>query len=323
MVAAVPLPLGASGLQTVTMALDEDTHGPQRISSAGFPLPGAGHAMVAVAAPGPGPQRWAGAPSAWLDVDGSTLLAYRVRAEEDFNVVARSTDGERFTTVAMLPRDLFGAMMVERPALVRTSSGMWRLYVSCATPGTKHWWIGVLEAADPEGLPAASVRRVFEGDERTAVKDPVIHHDGERWQAWICCHPLDEPGEEDRMTTAYATSHDGLRWAWHGTVLTGRPGRWDARGTRLTSVLADGRASYDGRASVEENWFERTGLAAPARAGHAPPIVPIEDSPVVDVRYLEVLALPEGGHRIFYEARLPDESHELRTELIAPAVAQR
>jgi hypothetical protein len=29
-----------------------------------------------------------------------------------------------------------------------------------------------------------------------------------------------------------------------------------------------------------------------------------------------VLPLPAGGFRIYYEARLPDESHELRTELI-------
>jgi hypothetical protein len=29
-----------------------------------------------------------------------------------------------------------------------------------------------------------------------------------------------------------------------------------------------------------------------------------------------VVALPEGGYRIWYEAPLPDESHELRTERI-------
>jgi hypothetical protein len=31
-----------------------------------------------------------------------------------------------------------------------------------------------------------------------------------------------------------------------------------------------------------------------------------------------VLPLPEGGYRIWYEARLADESHELRTEHIPP-----
>jgi hypothetical protein len=35
-----------------------------------------------------------------------------------------------------------------------------------------------------------------------------------------------------------------------------------------------------------------------------------------------VLPLPGGGYRLFYEARLPDESHELRTELITPGDGQ-
>ena len=29
---------------------------------------------------------------------------------------------------------------------------------------------------------------------------------------WVCCHPLTQPGHEDRMSTAYATSRDGLVW---------------------------------------------------------------------------------------------------------------
>ena len=123
------------------------------------------------------------------------------------------------------------------------------------------------------------------------------------------------------MFTAYATSGDGLDWRWHGKVLAGRQGAWDARGARLTSVLPDGRACYDGRATAEENWFERTGLAVLDAAGAAGGLRPVGAAPVADVRYLDVLPLPGGGHRLFYEARLPDESHELRTELIPSAVA--
>lgn len=285
----------------------------------GFPLPGRGRAAVTAPAPGAGPQHWAGAPSSALDIDGSFVLVYRVRwadGPRDANVIARSADGEHFETIATLERERFGAAMVERPALVRTDSGRWRLYVCCATPASKHWWIGVLEADDPEGLAGEDVRPVFAGDERTGVKDPVVRRANGRWHAWICCHPLDVEGEEDRMTTAYATSADGLDWSWHGTALAGRSGMWDARGARVTTVLADGRASYDGRATKEENWFERTGVAQVS--GRPGRLVQAGDAPVADVRYLDVLPLPDGSFRLYYEARLPDESHELRTELFRP-----
>jgi hypothetical protein len=92
---------------------------------------------------------------------------------------------------------------------------------------------------------------------------------------------------------------------------------WDARGARLTTVLADGRAAYDGRATKEQNWFERIGLAQ--LTGNKPgELEQVNDDAAVDARYLDVLALPDGGYRIYYEARLADESHELRTELIQP-----
>jgi hypothetical protein len=285
-----------------------------------FPLPGRGAAVVAVAAPGTRAGFWAGSPGVALDEDGTWVLAYRVRegvGPEDgaSTVVALSDDGETFTTVATLDKSRFDAMSMERPAIVRTESGRWRLYTCCATKGSKHWWIDVLEADDPSGFESADARTVFPGDELVAVKDPIVRRAGSRWEAWICCHPLDEPDEEDRMSTAYATSGDGLEWTWHGTVFAPRPGTWDARGARLTAILPDGRAAYDGRASKEENWFERTGLArreADNRFEQA------GEKPVANVRYLDVVALPSGGYRIFYEAPLPDESHELRTELVSP-----
>jgi hypothetical protein len=284
-----------------------------------FPLPGGGLSELAAPAPGDGPHHWAGSSSAALADDGSFVVAYRVRVTpEDYaaTVVGRSEDGASLEPVAELDKDRFGAMSVERPALVRTETGRWRLYVCSATPNSKHWWIDALEADEPEGFADAEPRTVFPGDDQTAVKDPVVRYADGLWHAWICCHPLDEPDEEDRMTTAYATSADGLQWEWHGTALAPRPGRWDSRGARVTAVLPDGRAAYDGRATKDENWFERTGLAA--QAGEPGRLVQANDAPASHVRYLDVLPLPGGGYRIWYEAPLPGESHELRTELIAP-----
>ena len=285
-------------------------------SFSGFPLPGSKASVVAVPAPGYGPGYWAGASSAALDEDGTFVVGYRVRNGHDGaaeTVIARSEDGERFTTVTTLEQSEFGAKSMERPSLVRTETGSWRLYICCADPGSPHWWIEVLEADEPEGFDAANSRTVFPGDRLIGVKDPVVQRTSQGWRAWICCHLLDQPGEEDRMNTAYATSADGLSWEWHGVVLEGRPGAWDARGARVTAVLRDGRAAYDGRATAEENWFECTGLAyqsaEPGRLRHA-------DSEPVDVRYLDVLPLPDGTFRIYYEARLADESHELRTEIV-------
>jgi hypothetical protein len=91
-------------------------------------------------------------------------------------------------------------------------------------------------------------------------------------------------------------------------VFEGRPGYWDARGSRITAEF------YDGRASKEENWFERTGAATPT--GNGRQLESVSDQPAATPRYVEPLALPGGGYRIFYEAVLPDERHELRTELI-------
>ena len=87
------------------------------------------------------------------------------------------------------------------------------------------------------------------------------------------------------------------------------PGTPAARGSR--PCCRTGRAFYDGRATKEENFRERTGIAAPAAGG----LAASGDAPLADVRYLDALALPDGGWRLFYEAPLPDGSHELRTEL--------
>ena len=69
------------------------------------PIPGMGAAIVVAPAPGEGHGNWSGAPSATLDAQGAVVLAYRIRLADGrgvANLVARSADGERFTTVVTI-----------------------------------------------------------------------------------------------------------------------------------------------------------------------------------------------------------------------------
>jgi hypothetical protein len=281
--------------------------------------------------PGAGPGYWAGAPCAVLGEDG-IYLAYRLRrpvgAGRGYAVaVARSADGVRFETVTTITREQVLAESLERPTLVRSPAGRWRLYLSCATPGSKHWRVELLEADHPARFDASQRLVVLPGDAKTGVKDPVIRHRDGLWQLWASCHPLADPSEADQMVTEYATSHDGLEWTWHGTALAGRPGLWDARGTRVTAIC-DGAglpgapaivAFYDGRASAAENFEERTGIAV----GEDPAVltadapVPAAESPYAGrgLRYLSVLPLGGGSCRLYYEMTRLDGAHDLRTEL--------
>jgi hypothetical protein len=293
------------------------------------PMPGSGRAEVVAEPEQHAPGYWAGAPSA-LVADGVTYLTYRMRRPVGQGrggrvVLARSADGVRFDSLAEVGRHRFGAESLERCALVRTGSGRWRLYVSCATPGSKHWRVDLLEAADFVGLAEARPRVALTGGMRVGVKDPVVRPaPGGGWRMWLCCHLLDQPGAEDRMTTSYATSPNGASWTLRGTALAGRTGHWDARGARVTSVLTGPPgpvAYYDGRASAGENFSERTGLAVPADGADLARLRATDADPVGSagggLRYLDVVPLPRGGHRLYYEAARPDGSHELRTEFDA------
>src|SRR5215471_1524621 len=148
-------------------------------------LPRPAGSAVVIAPPGVGLGYWAGAPSAALGDDG-VYLAYRLRrpigAGRGYAVaVARSADGVGFETLTTIRREEVGAESLERPELVRDDSGRWRLYLSCATPGTKHWRIELLEAAHPTEFDPSRRLVVLPGDTETGVKDPVIRLNG-TWQ---------------------------------------------------------------------------------------------------------------------------------------------
>jgi hypothetical protein len=293
-------------------------------------LPRLEESSVVITPPGAGPGYWAGAPSAVLTEEG-IYLAYRLRRPlgdgRGYAVaLTRSADGVRFETVATIRREWMQAESLERPCLVHTPAGRWRLYLSCATPGTKHWRVELLEASDPSRFDVRERLVVLPGDAKTGVKDPVIRHRGGGWHLWTSCHPLADPAEADQMVTEYATSDDGLDWVWHGTALSGRSGLWDARGTRVSAVCyADTTAGamiaafYDGRATAVENYEERTGIATGTEPAALAALgsTAAAESPYAGrgLRYLDILPLGDGRHRLYYEMTRPDGAHELRTEL--------
>ncbi len=291
-----------------------------------LPLPRLDRSSVVVPPPEDGAGHWAGAPSACL-VGGVIYLAYRLRRPVGEGrgyavVVARSLDGETLETLKVIQQEEMRTDSLERPALTVTPDGIWRLYLSCATPGTKHWRVEVLEAADPLGFDPVTAQVVLPGSESVGVKDPVIVYDDGTWHLWASCHPLADPDEADQMVTDYATSPDGLDWTWHGTALTGRPGAWDSRGVRVAAVVAERgaiQAYYDGRAGAEENYEERTGIATGREyASLVPEGTEIASSPHAGggLRYVSAVRLPDGLWRLYYEATREDGAHELRTEVV-------
>ena len=280
--------------------------------------------VVVARADEPGPGNWVGGPYAARDGD-RIALAYRVRKPESrgrglANIVAVSDDGLAFTPVATITSDSFGAASLERPALVRRPDGGWRLYVSCSTKNSKHWWVEAIDADTLAGLEAGQRTVVLPGDESQAFKDVIVDiaPDG-TWRIWACRHPLDGGDDEaDRMSTVYGTSADGLAWDLHGPCLLPSPDSWDQRGARVTAVLPRGDevvALYDGRASADENFFERTGVAVGTPADLHAVGGPVPAAYGRALRYASLIDTP-AGLRAYYEVTTDDGSHALVTALL-------
>jgi hypothetical protein len=283
-------------------------------------------ATVVVEPPGIGTGFWAGGPSV-VHSDGVFHLAYRLRRPVDqgrgyANVVGTSTDGIHFEPVASLSAERFGCASLERPALIRRPDGGWRLYVSCSTPHSKHWWVEAVDTPPGGGIAdlADGTRTVvLPGDATSAWKDVVVTRDGDLWRMWACEHLLDLGDDEaDRMRSVFLTSSDGLTWTPIRVALGPTERSWDARGVRITSAWeSDGKwlASYDGRASAAENWFERTGFAVGPTPDEFEPVAGPFDRDGHTLRYVTIAALPTGL-RVYFEAQRPDGSNDLRTLLL-------
>jgi len=266
--------------------------------------------LVLQAAHGAG--NWIGAASALLHGD-YIYLAYRDRHPVDKGrgnraYVARSPvdSGIHFDTLSVIDKADMDAESLERPALDVTPDGDWDLYLSCATFNSKHWRIEKLRARRPEDFSATTRETVFPGSAEFGIKDPVLVR-GQELRILATEHPLTEGDENaDRMISVDASTGE--------RVMTPEPGTWYSRGTRITSVVGE-YAYFDGRASAEENFEERTGIAEWNGSRYIAVAGPAS-SPFAGgaLRYVSAIEVP-AGLRLYYESATNYGSHELRTEL--------
>jgi hypothetical protein len=259
-----------------------------------------------------GTGNWIGAATALVHGD-FIYLAYRDRHPVDKGrgnraYVSRSPidNGIHFDTLCIIDKDEMDAASLERPALDVTPGGDWDLYLSCATFNSKHWRIERLRAQRPEDFSARTRQTVFPGSAAFGIKDPVLVR-GRDLRVLATVHPLTEGDENaDRMVSVDAITGE--------SVLVPQPGTWYSRGTRITSVVGE-YAYFDGRASAEENFEEKTGIARWNGSQYVPEAGPAA-SPFGGgaLRYVSAIELA-AGLRLYYESATEYGSHELRTEL--------
>jgi len=295
---------------------------------------------LTIAAPaGRGRGEWAGAPGA-VAAEGVVHLSYRLRAPPPLRghtvVISRSEDGVRFERVWQMSRDAIAALSIERCAIVRTPD-RWCLLVSFVAEADRRWRIEAIEADEIERLDPRSRRPALlpEAIGVAGVKDPWVRRVGDAWQLFASFGPLPAGAGSDLHVTGDAlstgrtgsltglgTSRDLVEWEWRGAVLGPTPGCWDDHTARLTTAIRVGDewvGLYDG-SRVEGNYEERCGVAVSSDLVEWRKVS--VDGPAIGtasgaggVRYAELVEMPDGSVRAYYEFTREDGSHDLRTAL--------
>jgi hypothetical protein len=298
---------------------------------------------------------WAGAPNAIYDgVSNSFYLVYRLRQPRELGRgmecrIAASENGVSFTDIWALPKSDLSALSLERAALLRGLDGRWRLYIGHVNPDDNRWRISLIEADEPDRFDINTLTPILTAEDvgGEGVKDPNVYIIGRMVYMTFSYATVEQdltPEQQaskhrsgdiystglTRSRSGAALSGDGRRFQFVGDIspqsnyigLTANG--WDAYCRRITSLLpllhGGYLAFYDGGASVEENYEEKTGIATTMdlRAYYSiSPDAPALTSPhgAGSLRYLDVLPV---GHELFYyyEMARPDGAHELRVSIV-------
>lgn len=290
---------------------------------------------------GEGKGYWVGAPSIIYDDDDHTFyLYYRIRKPRPVRGgevrIASSKDGVRFTDIWTCKKEELNTTSIERSALMKSPDGRWFLYISYVDPKDGRWRTDVVESDRPDGFQVSQHQKVLTADDidGEGVKDPVVFNFGGLYYMILSYAPkpfekLDHDvmhGTQDiyntgitKSSTGLAISTDGINYEWQGDIFSPSESGWDSYARRIGSLLYIPpvfTAFYDGSASVEENYEERTGLAVSfdLRTFHSiTPEGPRLVSPHGEgsLRYLDALQM-ENEVWYYYEYTRPDGSHELR-----------
>lgn len=295
--------------------------------------------------PGSGPGYWVGAASVIYDQESKNFYLYyrlrRPRGEEPDRGyechIAQSKDGQNFSPIWQAEKRQFQSLSVERAALMKTSSGTYRLYISFVDTADGKWKIDCMEAASPDKFNPHERFCALDPDELglAGVKDPYIWTLGGKYYFFLSYAPIPQkmtpsgkPGLHKSgdvfatgltsSNTGLATSEDGISFTYEGDVLSPGDG-WDAGAARLTSILhlpPFYLAFYDGAVSVEENYEEKTGVALSYDLRNFKRLSterPLFTSPHSggSLRYMTAVSVGEETY-LYYEYARPDGSHEIR-----------
>jgi hypothetical protein len=299
--------------------------------------------VTIVSPAGTGSGNWAGAPGVIYDPESARFyLSYRVRKPQPIRggecYVAASEDGVHFDVIWSATKGDFGSPSVERFGIAKAPDGSWLLYPSYVDPADNRWRIDVIQADHPSAFDVGKRQKVFTAAELgvEGVKDPwVMRLNGFYYMLISYAIRMEQlsADQEQRMhatadiyntgltlsSSAMAVSQDGLTYEWLGDVFPPRAGAWDGYAARLGCVIATDYGwigYYDGSASVEGNYEERTGLAQSWDLRHFQRLTfdgPALVSPHASgcLRYIDAVPL-EDEILLYYEYCRADGSHELR-----------